>query len=453
MGQEPECMRKSFSLVIIVLIFTGCVSVRMAKKAAGYEQAGMYEQAVDFFIQSLQRKSENNDRATMGLMRASLQLKDELAKRIDDAYVTYHDDAIVELYAQLKGLQTSANRFGVPVDIPARTEIQYDEARKRYQFNNYLEAQKLLDQERFNEAVVHLERIYRIDPGYERTRELYDFARCEPLYRTALQLMSQGRHRSAWNQLERVMAIDRTYKDAVGLQREAQLAGMMTIALKTYPEEVRRYPGLYRLIDGELKARFYKLNHPFIQLVSEEQVQRMMEEQRRSLTENRAVDPFAMIPVRVQYAGSVIQYKPENGPVRQTERKAWLKEVDRERKVSYKKVSYFEVEQSGTVYMAYSYEFVSVENARVLVAGKVNSTYRDAVRFAAGSYNPDDLLPGDWGAGVKDTIYTDSQRRSELRTLFSARRELKRATDYEAAFSEQVAADVIRKINAYDPER
>ena len=451
--QQPECMRKSGILFLLVLFLTGCASLRLAKKAADYEQAGMYGQAVDFFIRSLQRKPQNNERATMGLMHSSLLLADELTKRIDDAYATYHDDAIVQSYAQLKNLQSSADKFGVSVDIPGRTLIQYEEARKRYQFSNYTEAQKLLDQERFNEAVVHLERILQVDPGYERTRELYDFARCEPMYRSAITQLNQGRHRSAWYLLEKVRAIDPGFKDVVGLQRESQLAGMLTIALKTYPEEVRRYPGLYRHIDGELKDRFHKLNHPFIQLVSEEYVQRMMEEQRRSLSENRPVDPIAMIPVRVQFVGSVIQYKQEDGFVRQTERKAWLKEMDRERKVNYKKVSYFEVEQSRLVHMTYTYEFVSVENARVLVAGKVSSTFRDAVQYASGSYDPDNLYPGDWGAGVKDTIYTDSKRRSDLRTLLSARREMKRPSDFEEEFSERVAADVIKKINAYDPER
>lgn len=449
-------MRRSncYLLFFLFLIFSGCSSARMAKKAAEYEQAGQYEQAVDFFVQSLQRKPQKNDRATMGLMRSSLSLKDELARRIDDAYATYNDDGVVDLYARLTKLQSSAGVYGVSVDIPDRTQIQYDEARKRYQFNNYVEAQKLLDQERFNEAADHLERIIRIDPGYERTRELYDFARCEPLYRTAVLMISQGKPRTAWSQLEKVRSINPVYKDVAGLQREALLAGMMTIALKNYPGEVRRYPSLYRLIDGELKTRFYKLNHPFIQLVSEEYIQKMMEEQRRSLAENRPVDPMAMVPVRVQYMGSVVLYKPEDGTVRQTERKAWLKVVDKERNLSYKKVNYYEVEQSGVVNMSYTYEFVSVETARVLVAGKVNSTYRDAVRYAsAENYNPDDLLPGDWGAGVKDTIYTDSNRRSELRTLFSARKKLKDASAYEAEFSVRVAADVIQKISAYDPER
>ncbi len=426
----------------------------MAKKAADYEQAGLYEQAVDFFIRSLERKPQKNDRATMGLMRSSLLLKDDISRRIDDAYATYHDDAVVELYTKLKELKSSAGVYGVSVDIPGRTEIQYDEARKRYQFNNYLEAQKMLDQERFNEAVVHLERILRIDPGYERTRELYNFARCEPLYRAAGLLIGQGKYRSAWDRLENVRKIDSGYKDVTGLQREALLAGMMTIAIKNNPGEVRRFPALYRHIDGELKARFYKLNHPFIQLVSEEYVQQMMEEQRRSLSENRPVDPMAMIPVRVQYTGSVILYTEEDGPIRQTERKAWLKVIDKDRNTTYKKVNYYEVEQSGVVNMTYTYEFVSVENARVLVAGKVNSSFRDAVRYASGSaYNPDDLLPGDWGAGVKDTIYTDSNRRSELRTLFSARKKLKDASAYDAEFSERIASDVIQKINAYDPER
>jgi tetratricopeptide (TPR) repeat protein len=446
-------MRKILCLILLVVLLMGCESVRLVKKATSYERSGMYEQAVANFLQSLERKPLKNERAIVGLKRTALLWTDQLLLQIDDAYATNDDDAVVNIYQQLSYLKNDAAPYGVQLVIPGRTNIQYNEARTRYEFNHYQAAQASLDNDDFQQAIVHLERIMKINPGYEQTRELYNYARCEPLYRSALESMDRGHYRSAWNKLERVRLIDSNYDDLANLQREARVAGLMTIALRYYPEELRRYPALYRHVDAELKSRFYKLNHPFIQLVSEEYIQQMMEEQRRSLSEHRQVDPFAMIPVRVQFTGSVVQYRVEDGPVRKTERKAWLKETDRERKTVYKKVSLYEVEQSCVVTMTFSYEFVSVENARVLVAGKVSDSFHDAVRYATSAYNPNDLVPGDWGAGRKDTLYTDVQRRSEMLTLLSARRELKKPIDFDSDFAIRIAADVIRRISAYDPEK
>lgn len=446
-------MRKSLCLFLIAIVLVGCESVRLVKKATSYELSGMYEQAVVNFLQSLERKPLKNERALLGLKRTAGAWTDELLLQLDDAYATNDDDAVVDLYQRLMRLKNDAGPYGFQPGIPVRTHIQYEEARTRYEFNNYQAAQASLDKDDFQQAIIHLERIMKIAPGYEQTRELYDYARCEPIYRSALESMDRGHYRSAWNKLERVRLIDSDYDDVVNLQREARVAGLMTIALRYYPEELRRHPGLYRLVDAELKSRFSKLNHPFIQLVSEEYIQQTMEEQRRSLSEHRQVDPFAMIPVRVQFTGSVVQYRVEDGPVRKTERKAWLKETDRERKTVYKKVSLYEVEQSCVVTMTFSYEFVSVENARVLVAGKVTDNYRDAVRYATSAYNPNDLIPGDWGAGRKDTMYTDAHRRSEMLTLLTARRELKQPMDFDADFAGRIAADVIRRISAYDPEK
>lgn len=447
-------MQMYFKLIIFSVIFlSGCASVRYAKKAATYEQAGMYDQAVEYFLQSLQRKRDNNDRATIGLMRASLHWKDDLAVRIDEAYATYNDEAVVSWYQQLVKLQSSVAVYRVMVDIPQRTEIQYEEARKRYQFSNYQAAQDLLDREQYTEAAARLYRIMQLDPEYERTRELYDFARCEPLYRTAQSLMRQGRYRSAYHEFEKIKRIDSNYKDAAGLQKEARLAGLMTIALTLPPDDARRYPRFYRLAEANIKTRIHQLQHPFIQLVSPEHTAMMIEEQRRALAENRPVNEEALIPVRVVFSGKMMQYQTDQMAQKRTERKAWLRQEDRQRNVSYKKVNYFEVEQGSLVQFTYAYDFVSAESARVIIAGKVSQTYRDAVKYAVSSFNADDLVPGDWGDGVKDTMYTDSGRRSAMRTLFSARKELKTAADYEPDFSSFVAADVVKKLQAYDPER
>lgn len=447
-------LKRSFPLLLltVVVLLSGCVAQRYIRTAARYEAADMQKLAVDNYFLSLQKKDKNNDKARIGLMRSSKRYADELADRIEEAYRAGNDQLVVTTYQTLKDLQLRTGRYGVELDILSRTDGQYSEASSRFLRDSYTLAQEYLDKELFSQAAGLLSQILSINSAYERAAELYHYAVCEPMYREARSDLQFQLYRSAYYGFDRLISKDPHYKDALELQKNALQGALLTIAMQPFVNE-RVYPNLTRQIKGFTVELFRESNNPFLRLVEPNYVELMLEEQRRALENNLAFDAAAMVPVRVHLMGSVLRSQYNVSRIETVDRKAWERYVDRNKVTRYRKVNYQEITQSCEASFRFQYQFVGVEKAAVLSSGVAERTYTDQVKYARSNYDLRDLLPGEWGEGRRDTIYTDNVRVSAMKNMFSERSELKLKQEFETVFARQTATEMLKKITAYDPEK
>jgi hypothetical protein len=441
-----------FFLCIFMLMLSGCAAKRFARIAAKYEQAEMYQLAVDNYCLSLQKKSEKNDDARIGLMRSSKRYADELEYKINDAYTFLNDELVVKYFLELMALQEKTANFKVDLNISFKTQGQFEESKTRHLRVTYTKAQELLDMEKFQEAELFFAEVLKIDPAYERAAELYNFSRCEPLYRNGRQNMQAKLYRSAYYEFEKLLAIDVQFKDAITLQKEALQEALLTIAIKQLVNG-ERYPYLAQQIEYATMGEFGKSTHPFLKIVSLDYTAEMLAGQKYALQNNLSFDAGLIIPVRVYLTGNIINAQYTVSKRIPTERKAYLRYTDKNKEVSYKKVYYFEYEQRANASFRFNYEFINVQNATVLASDRMEKHYSDQVKYADSEYDLKHLFPADWGDGRIDTMYTDYNRVSAMKQLFDARSTLVDRKSYENAFAVEAATAMLKKISAYDPEK
>lgn len=443
--------------IILIILATGiltagCAYQRYIKTALKYEEAGMYRPAAENYLSSLKKKNNKNDKAKIGLMRSSKRYFDEVSASIEDYYNNRNDDQVVKQYLEMDALRQQMAHHNITIDIPARTTGQYREAKERYLREAYTKAQELIDRELFDEAAFRLEQIIKIDKAYERASELYIFSKSEPIYRKANLHFQQNLFRSAYKSYSQVLSYDPNFKDAVSMQKQALNNALLTIAIQP-AKNARRFPTMAEQIDSKIKSRFETGKNPFLRIVSLNYTQQMLEEQKKSLANNLPFDADRVIPVRVYLNSTVNSSNYLVSQLKEYEKKAYLKYTDEYRQVRYKKVKYFEYEQSCQLSMAYTFEFARVEDAAILASSSLERTLKDEIYYAKSEYRVDDLFPGEWGPGVKDTIYTDVTRKSNLTALLTKRSKLMSRMEMESSFAELVAIEVYKRIDAYDPEK
>lgn len=437
----------------VLLMPGGCAYKRFARQAVKYEQAEMFREAVDNYILSLQKKKDKNDDARIGLMRSSKRYADELEQKIDDAYATLRDDRVVHYFIELNGLKDKLVACNLDIDVSHKTQGQFEEAKVRHLRLTYTKAQELLDKEQFEEAERLFAEIFKVDKHYERTAEMYDYSRCEPVYRKGRQCFENKLYRSAYHTYGRLLKINPDYKDAIAMQQAALQYAMLTIALQPV-KHAAISPLLARQIADRTKQEFVEKANPFLKIVSTDYTQKMLENQRLAMQNNLPFDAGWVIPIRMYLSCDIINSDYTVSKVTKKECKAYLRYVDKvSREEKFKKVHYFECSQKANAFIRFGYEFIRTDNAAIVASDEISRTFSDQVVYARSEYNEGDLFPGDWGSGRKDTIYTDNFRVNTLRRQFSARSALLGKQDFEQSFAIVAAAEMYKKMNAYDPEK
>jgi hypothetical protein len=437
---------------ILILMLPACAARKHSRIASDFEQAEMYSLAIDNYVHSLQKKSAKNEKAQIGLMRAAKRYSDDLATNINEAYTFLNDEKVVGLYLELLQLQNKVAAYQVDMQISQKTNGQFEEAKSRYLQTTYARAQQLLDREQFGEAERLFAEILRIDRQYERSQELHEFAQREPLYRKARKNLELKLYRSAYYDFSQLTSIDKNYKDAMALQKEAQQWATLTIAIQPIVNG-RQHPHLAQELEEAAKAEFVKQAHPLLKVVSPDYAREILEEQRFALANNLPFDASLVMPVRIFLSARIAASSYNTSPVQRSEKKAYLRFTDQNRQESFKKVTYYEYSQSASAAIQLDYEYIRIENSIVIAKDNIQRQYSDQVNYATTNYDSRDLLPGEWGTGRRDTIYTDIARVNAMRRLFSARSELLDKATFEKQFATSAASEIYQTIRQYDPEK
>ena len=69
-------MVKYLSWIMILVFLTGCASKKFTKRGEKFEQAGLYEDAAEYYYQAVKRKGTNLD-AKVGLRKNGQLLLDQ----------------------------------------------------------------------------------------------------------------------------------------------------------------------------------------------------------------------------------------------------------------------------------------------------------------------------------------------------------------------------------------
>ena len=121
-------MKKILFILTVILLVTGCASKRNTKKAIKFEQAGLYEDAANYYYIAVQKKASNVD-AKLGLRKTGQQTLDRKLSDFSIAYKQADYKKAVYNYLECEKYYNKVKGVGVELNFPEYYKEYYEEAK------------------------------------------------------------------------------------------------------------------------------------------------------------------------------------------------------------------------------------------------------------------------------------------------------------------------------------
>lgn len=120
----------------------------------------------------------------------------------------------IETFDNLKSFVLKSTQLTVDLSYPKSYQDDYNKALDYYLSKNYTEASELVNQSKFDLALLCINKIKKYDSNYKNTTELEIVSNCEPLYLMAIRDMESKNYKSAQANLFKINKISSLYKDS-----------------------------------------------------------------------------------------------------------------------------------------------------------------------------------------------------------------------------------------------
>lgn len=459
-------MNRSNSIVsafALLLLFAGCSgSKSYSNKGEKLDEAGLYAEAADMYLQAARRNAKNTD-AKIGLKKTGQQvLNDELSSFFKNVAMGGSRAEAVDSYRKALDYQARVRAVGVMLEIPDHYKADYEKVKGEYLVDLYNEGQGLFEKEEFAAAEKVFARIAALEPNYKDASSLQDVAYLEPLYRSGTTELAAGNYRKAYAQLTKVTEKNSSYKDASALRQECITKGQFVVAVVPFTSS-EKGTSIASKVQAHAMTALTESKDPFLKVVDRENMDRILEEQRLSLSgvvdEQTAVRVGNLIGAHAVLMGTVVSYSEIPGSVRRSTKDAFeayrVQQVNKESGekyfvTRYKPVRYSEYYQENKVVLSFNYRLVSLETGEVLVSKVAEKQAMDHAYYATYDGNKDALVP--MGKGTADL---SDRGRKELRALLSASRDVKPiptlANEVLRSSSLSMAADIEKDLSEMLP--
>ncbi|MCK5171470.1 MAG: hypothetical protein KAQ75_16440 [Bacteroidales bacterium] len=452
-------MNKIIVFLSILLLLTSCASKRYAKKGAKFEEAGLYEDAAEYYYQAVKKKDSNVD-AKLGLRKNGQLTLDRKLADFTSAYKQSDYKKAVYNYLDAEKYNNKIKAVNVDLDFPEYHKEYYAEAKSDYLNKKYADGVDKLNREDFSAALAVLEEMKGIDANYKDVKDLYITAKYEPMYRDANQYLETGLYRKAYYTFETIIKGAGPYKQSVALKDEAQEKGTITVLVSDLSYSNYNYRGVTGTLTSELKGKLSSLNNPFLKIIDPATLD-------VNIYEDGQMNMQAanLAGIKAVLSGSVTQVSAIKGRVKKDTKKGYLKEVTKTKNeageeiknVKYHKTNYFECKQENKANFALNFKLISTEDNSVMVSDVINDFNSDKIHYATFSGDKKKLIPGYWKykdrkspEDVQKDKKTDIKK---LQNLLKADKEIKPAQTLVNELINKSVKKISDKVNKYNPEK
>ena len=161
----------------------------------------------------MERKKSNTN-ARIKLKEVGQKHINNLSSEFFRQYNTQQYEQSIETFDALKSFTSKSGLLNVELSYPKAYQDDYNKSLEYYLSKNYREAVDLVNQSKFDLALININKIKKYDSNYKNTTELEIISNCEPLYLMAIRDMESQNYRSAQNNFSRINSISTTYKDS-----------------------------------------------------------------------------------------------------------------------------------------------------------------------------------------------------------------------------------------------
>lgn len=429
-------MRRLFNIIpaLCVLALLGACSgsKSFSKKGDKLDAAGMYAEAADMYLQSAQRNPRNVE-AKIGLKKTGqMLLNDKLSTFFKHVATGGARGDAVAAYLDAKAYVERVGYTGVVLEILNHYKTDFEKVKGEHLIDLYNEGQALFEKEEFAAAEKVFARIAKLEPNYKDASSLQSVAYLEPLYRTGKGELESGNYRKAYAAFTKVMDKNSAYKDTNALRQESLAKGQFNVAVLPFTANDKQ-SALASKVQAHAMTALIDAKDPFLKVVDRENLERILEEQRLSLSgvvdEQTAVRVGNLMGAQAVLMGDVVSYQELPGQVRRSTKEGYesyrVQQVNKETGekyyvTRYKPVTYSEFYQENKVVLTLNYRLVSLETGEVLLSKVAEKQAQDQAYYASYDGNKDALLPK-----LNGNVDLRDNARREVRSLLNASREVK----------------------------
>ncbi|MEI6555226.1 MAG: CsgG/HfaB family protein [Paludibacter sp.] len=465
MNQSRIKTIRLFIYVLSILVITACASQRYAKLALKNEQAGLFEDAAELYLKSLNADKENID-AKIGVKKnGQLTLDDKLGK-FTKAYVAGDSKNAVYLYLAAKEYLQRLSTNGIRLDFPNTYEEQYNDVKNILVEERYKQGVKLMNEENFVECEPIFKEILTLENGYKDVKELWKTAHYEPLYRQGKAYLDNRQFRKSYYTFNTIIVETGGYKEAVQLKQDAINAAIYPITIKPF-ENINSEPAFGYKLRSSVISALTKSENPFLKVIDKANRDEMLNEQKLGLSgitnQNSSAQAGKLLGEKAILTGKVMYLNGSQGNLVRSEARAFFKQaktiiVNGQNVIDYDylKIKYYVYSQTNSVSCVFKYQLTSTETGSILISDEIPLTKSDAIQYAY--YNGDyrNLVPGTWKYdyvnSAEDKIYTDLISIIAFHTTFNANRNIKSLDNLVNELSIELTQRTATKILGFNPE-
>ena len=204
------------NLLYLLLLFSliSCTTSRKYYKAAErLEKKGLYNEAAELYLVSLERNKTNAD-ANIKLREVGQKYVDYLASSFYWNFSIEQDEKALEYYDNLTRFVSKCKILKIDLEFPKSYNDDYSLLVDRYCDKNYHEGLKLFRRERYAEALVSLRKVFDLKANYRDIERLMKISKCEPLYQSAIRNIELKNYQPALTNLKGIIDNYSDYKDS-----------------------------------------------------------------------------------------------------------------------------------------------------------------------------------------------------------------------------------------------
>lgn len=388
---RPSPCTRLAALVLLAACATGCHTSRSAAKhAAKAEEAGMFHVAAEHYLEAVTRKSTNFE-AMKGLQRTGQWVLTTMVQDFDNLVLANQPEQALASWHAAEEYKKTLEATGVRLLFPEAKRQVYESIKDSHLEESYSEANMFLAEEDFEAAHHVFQAILKLNPRYKDTRELCDYAFCEPLYRRADQAREQGRFRAGLNAVERLLEEDEFYKDAGQLRQDILEDGQFGVAILPF-RNTTNHPSVSDNLEASLAQWLSRSKDPFLKIVDRENLGFILAENELNLlgaTSENAPKVGELLGAKAFVSASISDCKYHKSRLHRkakTGYEAYLIQVKTsdggtEQVTKFKEVTYQRYQQTAHLTMRVNFEVTSSSTGAVLFSNSYDAQATDEITY------------------------------------------------------------------------
>jgi tetratricopeptide (TPR) repeat protein len=455
------------AFLLPVIFIAGCSgSKSFSKKARKLQEAGLTNEAADFYYQSLLRNPQNID-AKIGLKQTGGTI---VTNKLNEYYKAHSLQAYGEAvykYREAMDLKALYSPF-VDIEVPPYYEQYYSEDLDVYLEQRYDKASELVYEQKYEEADGIFKEILDLKPEYRDVGEMAKMTTVEPIYQNGVKAFDAGKYRMAYTLMEQVIAVKGTYKDAIDIKQMALEEATLTVAVVPFEDKSGRAGTVDEKLFAGTVQSLMRTKSPFIKVLDRSNLDQVKKEQQVSLESGGDLDITEMRGANVLITGKVLSYEKRGGQVQAQRQQGYesfrVKKVDPESGktsyvTNYRKTYYTEYTGASEIFCTVQIDMVNTETGELMASEMIKSTKRDAVNYARYKGNYKNLYGGTFksasGAMVTgDKVFTSYRDKQALNAKFTtSKTSLKSFAELDTELSEDLAKRIAFVVEKYNPDR